>query len=427
MQAVILAAGLGQRLYPFTKSCPKGLLKVAGRELLFRHLYLLTKEGIKDFVLVVNTHNKKAFEDFLREHPFPVRLVVNPFPELGNGYSLLVAKDLVTETFILTMSDHIYEPAFVKEAVRGQGLIYDPQARFVDPGEATKVLCQNGRVKNIGKHISNYSGFDTGFFVLTPEIFLVAEELARKKEPFSLSTVVQQAALPCTPIQGYFWMDIDTPEDLKKATRNLLSCSVKGRGDGLVSRLLNRRVSTWCSARLINILSPNQATLFTFLLGLLAALVTYWWPRWGIALYQLSSMLDGMDGEIARASLRTTAFGGWLDSVLDRVVDFVFLFFLSFHVPWSDPKVFVAIYWAIFGSLMVSYTTERFRGAFGQDAYALLHPLRFWPGKRDERVFLCFVLGWWGKFIWIFVLLAFITNLRVLFTLVLVWHTHGKV
>jgi CDP-L-myo-inositol myo-inositolphosphotransferase len=426
MQAIILAAGLGTRLYPLTQDLPKGLLKVAGGELLLRHLYLLSQEGIDDFILVVNEKTRPAFEKFLKHHSFPCHLVINPHPERGNGYSFYLAKDLVKGPFVLTMSDHVYEPEFVRQAVRLKGLVFDEAGRFIDPEEATKVLCEGGCLKAIGKDLAQYHGFDTGFFVLEPSIFDVAEELVSAQEVVSLSEIVSRARLPCSPLSGFFWTDIDTPEELSKATRGLVKTTVKGHGDGLVSRLLNRRVSTFCSSLLVDKISPNQATLFTFFLGLLAAVVAFFCPWGGGLLYQLSSMLDGMDGEIARATLRTSAFGGWLDSVLDRIVDFTFLLALAYHASFADPRMFAIILSAIFGSFMVSYTTERYRGAFKEDAYQVLKALRFLPGKRDERVFLImlFCLARWLEEL--FVLLAVITNLRVALTIWLVWKNKGK-
>ena len=426
MQAVILAAGLGTRLYPFTQNCPKGLLKVAGRELLYRHLYLLSRNDIKDFVIVVNQKTKKAFEDFLKRYSFPCRLVVNPYPERGNGYSFFLAKDYISGPFVLTMSDHVYEPEFVAQAVKGFGLIVDRVGRYIDPQEATKVSCEDGRIKAIGKDLSRYEGFDTGFFVLEPQVFEVAQKLALQREEISLSEVVGEAHLPCTYLSGFFWMDVDTPEDLKKATKYLIKTAVKGTGDGLVSRLLNRRVSTFCSRYLVEKLSPNQATILTFLLGLLSAVLACLSPRVGGLLYQLSSMLDGMDGEIARAALKTSRFGGWLDSVLDRYVDFAFLLALAIYLKPKDIFSFSIILLAVFGSLMVSYSTERYRGAFQEDAYAVLRPLRYLPGKRDERIFLTmlFCLGGWLKEL--FLVLAVITNLRVVLTIGIVWQRRGQ-
>ncbi len=426
MQAVILAAGLGTRLYPITKDCPKGLIKVAGRKCLFRHLYLLSKEGVNEFIIIVNEKNKDAFEDFLKKHPFKYKLVINPYPERENGYSFYLAKDYVAGPFVLTMADHVYEPDFVTKAIKRQGLIIDREGRYIDHSEATKVLVEEGRIKKIGKELSVYSGFDTGFFILDPQIFKTAESLISTKEQVKLSEIVEAAKIPVSYLSGLFWMDIDTSEDVKKATKLLIKTAIKGSGDGFISRHFNRKISTMCSRYLVDKITPNQATVFTFLLGLVSAILASFSTFFGGLVYQLSSMLDGIDGEIARAALKSSPFGGWLDSVLDRYVDFAFLLALALHIRPLDPFMLSIVLFAIFGSLMVSYSTERYKGAFYEDAYAVLRSLRYLPGKRDERVFLImlFCLGGWLKEL--FFLLAIITNLRLFFTIWIVWQKKGR-
>jgi len=215
-------------------------------------------------------------------------------------------------------------------------------------------------------------------------------------------------------------------EHLEKAKKTLVRASVKGVGDGLVSRLINRKVSLWFSERLVDKITPNQATWLTFGLGIISALIALFSPALGGIVYQLSSMLDGIDGEIARASMRTTKFGGYLDSVLDRYVDFFFLSALALWLkPSSDFLPWVLL--ALFGTLMVSYSTERFRGAYCEDAYGVIEELRWLLGKRDERVFLIMLFCIFGWIKALFVLLAVITNLRVALTVYLIWKKKGEI
>ncbi|WP_068668481.1 bifunctional L-myo-inositol-1-phosphate cytidylyltransferase/CDP-L-myo-inositol myo-inositolphosphotransferase [Thermosulfurimonas dismutans] len=426
MQAVILAAGLGTRLGLEEKAYPKGLLKVAGRELLLRHLILLSREGVEKFVLVVNPRNRKYFEEFLARYPeYRVILVENSHPERGNGYSLWCARLAVSGPFVLTMSDHLFEEAFVKRAVRGQGLILDRQGFYVDPVEATRVKVSEGRVVEIGKGLEPYDGFDTGFFVLAPEIFKAAERLVEIRQEISLSEIVQAARIPVTEVSGLFWTDVDTPEDLKQARKLLIRASVKGAGDGLISRTLNRRLSTRISPYLCGRITPNQATILSFLLGLLSAALAYFHTAFGGLLYQIHSVLDGVDGEIARAALMKSRFGGLLDSVLDRYVDFIFLSFLLLKLK-PGGLLLAAGLLALLGTVMVSYTTERFKGAYGKDAYGIFPVLHYFPGKRDERIFLIFLFCLSGRPELLFPVLALLTHLKVLFTLTVFWRKRSE-
>ena len=295
MQAVILAAGVGKRMQQKFQKTPKGLIRVAGREIVYRTLYFLKQAGIEEFIIVTNSFCYPIYQEFLQKHHFSCRLVLNPHPEMGNGYSLYLAKDFVKGRFVLTMSDHIYEKAFIKKAVKGEGLIMDKVGRFIDPKEATKVKVEDGKIAAIGKQIKRWDGFDTGFFVLTPEIFEAAERVVGQKELVELSEVMQEAKVKVTEVSGYLWMDVDTPQDLEKAKRALLRNAVKGTGDGLVSRFLNRRISTYISTYVADLATPNQITIYTFLFGLFSAFIAFFWPAGGGVFYQISSILDGVD------------------------------------------------------------------------------------------------------------------------------------
>jgi len=426
LEAVILAAGLGTRMGKVTQTKPKGLIKVAGIEIVHRNVKLLSKLGIKKFIFVTNPKYKETYQKFLEKLKdslgIDYTIVINPYPERGNGYSLYVAKTAVKEKFVLTMSDHLYEEEFLKKAITKDGLIVDRIGAYIDKSEATKVRIRNGKIEDIGKKLNHYDGFDTGFFVLTPEVFKHAEDLVQKKEVVELSEIVKNAKLPAGEVSGYFWMDVDTPEERKLAKHYLIKLSVKGTGDGWISRLINRKISTRISKYLVDYLTPNQITFLTFLFGIFSALVNFYSIPLAGVLYQISSILDGVDGEIARASTRTSKLGGYIDSVLDRYVDFAFLLALACAIR-PDFFFWIVISFAIFGSVMVSYSTERYKAAFFEDVYKVVPAMKYLLGKRDERIFLTMLMCLFNQVKALFVILAVLSNLRVILTLILVWRT----
>ena len=418
-EAVILAAGLGTRM----GGKPKGLLKVAGREILYRTIALLQRNGVERFILVTNDRYAQLYREFLERHGFPAEFVINPEPEKGNGHSLHLARNYVSGKFVLVMSDHVYSEAFVEKAMSENGLIADRRPRWVDIKEATKVKVRDGRVERIGKNLKEWDAVDTGFFILDGSIFEVTEELERERSgDYSLSEVVERAKLPVTFLDGLGWTDVDTPEDLKRARKMLVKTAVKGTGDGFVSRHINRKISTEISALLMDRVTPSVMTVFTFALGMVSALLTLVsLPLAGI-LYQLSSILDGVDGELARAGLRTSKLGGYMDSILDRYVDGAFLALLAYS-SLSEPLWYLIALLTLLGSVMVSYSTERFKAAFCSDAYSEVPVLGKLPGKRDERIFLTMLFLLYPSPISIkalFSVLAILTNLRVALTLYLI-------
>ncbi|WP_297499889.1 bifunctional L-myo-inositol-1-phosphate cytidylyltransferase/CDP-L-myo-inositol myo-inositolphosphotransferase [Thermococcus sp.] len=413
--AVILAAGLGTRM----GGKPKGLFRIAGREILYRTMVLLQRNGVGRFVIVTNERYAPMYLEFLKKHGFEAELVINPEPEKGNGHSLYLTGKGVSGEFILVMGDHVYSETFVERAVEGNGLIADRTPRWADIGEATKVKVNDGRVVGIGKNLKEWDAVDTGFFVLDDSIFKVTSTLEEEKGgDYSLSEVVKRAKLPVTFVDGFGWTDVDTPGDAERARKMLIKTAVKGTEDGFVSRRLNRKISTEISALLVEKVSPNAMTAFTFALGILSAILTLVnLPLAGI-LYQVSSIFDGVDGELARAQLRTSRLGGYLDSLLDRYVDGSFLALLAYSTL-KEPQWYIVALLALLGSVMVSYSTERFRGAFCKSAYSKVPSLRKLPGKRDERVFLTMLFLLYPIQVSVrvlFLLLALVTNFRVVLT-----------
>lgn len=94
--------------------------------------------------------------------------------------------------------------------------------------------------------------------------------------------------------------------------------------DGPVSRYINRPVSLALSRLLAPFaITPNQITAVSGVFGLASGFVAaaggYLAMVLGAVLYQLKSIVDGTDGEIARAKYEFTDIGAWLDKFVDDV------------------------------------------------------------------------------------------------------------
>jgi phosphatidylglycerophosphate synthase len=137
--------------------------------------------------------------------------------------------------------------------------------------------------------------------------------------------------------------------------------------DGIVSRHLNRRLSRPIAALLAPTpVTPNMVTLFTcglaFATGLLVALGA---NVAGGVLIQAVSVIDGVDGDLARRTGRASRFGEVLDAVTDRYADAAMIagmtvFALRFE---SHGHAEFAGLLALAGSLGVSYSRARIEGA----------------------------------------------------------------
>jgi choline kinase len=128
---VILAAGNGRRLASLSNELPKPLVRLHGVPLL-EHVMLGAREaGIERFIIVVGYRAEMVRRWFLESSLYgtPVTWVENSEYLKSNGISLLKAKDVIHQSFLLLMADHIFEwgtaagllrqPLGTKEAILG--------------------------------------------------------------------------------------------------------------------------------------------------------------------------------------------------------------------------------------------------------------------------------------------------------------------
>ncbi|MBI2896354.1 MAG: CDP-alcohol phosphatidyltransferase family protein [Deltaproteobacteria bacterium] len=125
---------------------------------------------------------------------------------------------------------------------------------------------------------------------------------------------------------------IRSDEERRAAHRRLFAGLKKPLGhdaDGIVAYYLNRRISSWMSRALVHTpVTPNQVSAIAMILGLVAAAlaatgVWAWMVAAGVIL-QSASVIDGVDGEIARLKLCMSKSGEWFDTVCDDVTSIAF-------------------------------------------------------------------------------------------------------
>lgn len=133
--------------------------------------------------------------------------------------------------------------------------------------------------------------------------------------------------------------------------------------DGIVSRYLNRPLSRPAARALVDTpVTPNSVTLFTLSLAVVtAAMLAAGWNIAGGVAIQVVSVVDGVDGELARLRNAATRFGGVLDAVTDRYADALLIGGMTIYAArfedYARPE-FVGML-ALAGSLIVSYSRAR--------------------------------------------------------------------
>lgn len=243
MKAIIIAAGLGNRLMPITDNKPKCLLEVGGKTILQRTLDVLKECGVED-IAVVRGYKGKLF------NYTGIRYYENTNYENNNILrSLFYAEAEMDDEFIFSYSDIIYERDVVARLLGEKAdisLVVDTdwlshyQGRRLHPvEEAELVMVENNRITRIGKDnvkpeeaYGEFIGLakfaKRGAEILKSNYKRVTAQYSNR--PFQQAASLEKAYLTDmiqelidvgyvirnVDIQGG-WIEIDTPEDLARA------------------------------------------------------------------------------------------------------------------------------------------------------------------------------------------------------------------
>lgn len=404
--AIVLAAGRSERLASVTGGGSKALVRMGGLSLVERAVRTLLSAGMERVVVVVGYQAGPVATVVNRIAPDRVRAVFAERWELGNGASLAAAEPHSAEErgFLLVTMDHVFSDSALEPL-----LAADRPAVLVDHApdpsawaEGTRVSLHEERAVAFSKDLGDPS-IDCGAFLLPPSAF-DAQSRTQQRGDASLAGAVTELArvhpLEAVPLPPTaWWQDVDTPEDLRAAS-NRLRRSLTKDADGPVSRYLNRPISTRASMALAHLpIHPDVVSLVAFLFALAGA-----WALGvgeGVAgglLVLTSSILDGVDGEIARLRIRASAAGALLDGVLDRIGDAVVLGGLALWAldQGGDPATVVLLAVAATAGAMLSMATKDRIAALAIPP-APERWIGFFLGGRDARLLFVTVFAILGR------------------------------
>ncbi len=426
IKCLIIAAGRGSRLSERGDSKP--LIPLLGLPLIERVILTANKAGLTEFI-VVTGHNNEAVERHLtrfgQSRNIAITNILNEEWDRDNGLSVLKAKKLLTENFILLMGDHIFDESLLvklmgEKVADGEVVLavdYNIKTNgFVVDGDVTKVLVEEDRILDMGKDIKRYNAYDTGIFLCSPAIFEALDEGSGNGKTSlteGMMVLAKKGKAKALDIKDSYWVDVDEEETYKLAESKLLS-TLKKPSDGPVSRYLNRPISTRISKYLVKTgISPNSISFFSFLTAILGAFFFFLGGYVNLViggiLAQFSSIIDGCDGEVARLKFQGTEFGGWFDAVLDRYADAFLLFGLTYYVYLVNTNfLYITIgFLAIMGAFMNSYTADKYDGLMKKKIGSKRQHFRI---GRDVRTFIIFLGALTNQVVLTLVLIAAITN-----------------
>ncbi|MQA05735.1 MAG: NTP transferase domain-containing protein [Streptosporangiales bacterium] len=365
--AVLLATGAEFRTRSGAR--PKMLCRVGGVSLLERSLRVLRAVGIARVLVVVGRRGTEVAAAAAACDP-NAEIVHDPSWTEGTAASVLAGvRAAATERCLVVMGDHVFDPADVRRLLTAPGRSAFAVSR--DAGREIGGLAgrrptrlrigADGRIRALGHDLTDFDAVSAGLSVVqVADLLGAVDEDAPPSSWVALRQRLVAAGhevIACDT--GDFWAAVDSPEGIKRLERAMWRRYGPKPTDSLLNRVFTRRISGPFTRLLLRTgITPDTATYAAFVLTLAAAALVATGERWllvvgGIGVI-LGCALDGVDGELARVSGRSSRRGAVLDTLLDRYADLAVVVGLVFGAG----ATVAALGWglaAAAGCLLVSY------------------------------------------------------------------------
>ena len=241
MLGMVLAAGAGRRLRPYTDTLPKALVPVDEETtILDLTLSNFAKVGLKDVAIIVGYKSEAVEErkkDLESRHGVSIELIYNDKAEIwNNAYSLWCARDLFSQGFLLANGDTVHPVGVQETLLANKGpailLAVDTVKNLAEEEMKITVDCA-GHLAKITKQMEASTAFGEyiGLTLVEPE---AAKDLASSLEAtWKLNPdlyyedgyqeyVDRGGVITLQPIGEVSWVEVDNHDDLAKA--RLIAC-----------------------------------------------------------------------------------------------------------------------------------------------------------------------------------------------------------
>ena len=227
MKAMILAAGVGNRLRPLTNVCPKVLVPVVNKPMVDRVMELLKIHGVREIVVNAHHHHQKIVNHLNKGNPFGMRTEVRVEKEiLGTGGGIKNTQDFWGEAPFIVMNGDILTDIDLRKVyefhLKRDNLITMVLHDF--PVHNKIRMDDEMNILSIGQgtNLEGTLAF-TGIHVMNPEVLDYIPENKR----FSIIACYEKLIDLKRPIRGYLatghrWIDIGNIADYLRSNFSLL-------------------------------------------------------------------------------------------------------------------------------------------------------------------------------------------------------------
>lgn len=226
LPVVIMAGGLGTRLYPYTKILPKPLIPIGEIPIAEHIINRFHKYGCKDFFLIVN-HKKSMIKSYFNEIEKGYKITyVDENKPLGTGGGLSLVKGKVNTTFILSNCDILieedYEKIYEYHKKENNVITMVCSLKNIKIPYGVIEIGKNGEIENM-KEKPEISFFtNTGFYIVEPEV--IAE--LKEDEAIGFPDIIESyrncgKKIGIYPISENSWMDMGQLDEMEEMRKRL--------------------------------------------------------------------------------------------------------------------------------------------------------------------------------------------------------------
>ena len=223
MQAVILAAGRGKRLRPYTDKVPKPMVPVLGKPILEHTLNALPDE-ITEVILIIGYLGERIKEYFGDEFGDKKINYIHQEEQLGTFHALSLAIEMLDDAFLVLFADDFYKKEDIRKLLKHERAILtqkkDDVSRFgccaIDPENRLKCIVEKPENGTAGL-------VNVGAYKLTKHIFdeeIVIGKSGEQLLPPMIGNLTSK--MDVFVEQADFWLPVAYPEDIRKAEEAIL-------------------------------------------------------------------------------------------------------------------------------------------------------------------------------------------------------------
>lgn len=231
--AMIMAAGMGTRFGHYTELIPKGFVPFKDKPMVIRSIETLIDCGIEK-IIIGTGYKKEVYEELKGDYP-QIETCYSPKYSFTNSmYTLYNTRELLKEDFILLESDLVFEKKAIVSLIecdKKDVMLVSPITKFQDQ---YYVECDNQGVLtncSIDKNKLNYCGELVGIHKISASFFeAMCEDYKRKIDEYPklgyeyelLYMSRNISPMYVLNLPGLQWYEIDDPDDLQYAERNII-------------------------------------------------------------------------------------------------------------------------------------------------------------------------------------------------------------